>query len=472
MGGALGLWLGVVALELLARWAPAEQMHLTDVRLDALVLAFTAVVSLAAAVAFGTIPAWRASRVQPQDVLRAFGRGASATGSRLRLLQGSVVVQVALAVLLLLGSGLMLRTLSALFATNPGFRAENVITAQVSIPGATYDTPERALGFFEALLERVRTQPGIEDAALVLGLPFTDQTDSSPFDIPSRPRQQGEPERHHEARIISDGYFRTLGIPLLRGRDFDGREKANDPTLAVIDQTFAEQFFPGEDPVGKEIIGYTGSPVTIIGVAARVDRTELASAPKASAYYSYRQLPWGGWRSIAVRSAEPVPAVSAMLRSALAEIDRNVPLYDVQTMSARIESSLGPRRLALLAFGAFAALSLLLATLGVYGVMRHLTTQRTREIGIRIAVGAAPREVVGMIVRQGAAISIAGLALGVLAAFWLTGLMAGLLFGVGPRDPVAFAGAVAVLGTVAIFSSWLPARTAARVQPVIALRSE
>ena len=472
VGGALGLWLGVVALDVLGRWAPAEQMYLTEIPLDLRVLGFTALVSLATAIAFGTLPAWRASRVQPQEVLRSGPRGASAGRGRLRLLEGSVVVQVALAVVLLLGSGLMIRTLAQLFAIDPGFRAEGLTTAQVSLPRTTYDTPERTLAFYVNLLEQVRARPGVQDAALVLGLPFTQQTDSSPFDIPSRPQGPGEPERHHEARAVSDGYFEAMGIPLLRGRDFDGRERVGENIVAVIDQTFAEQFFPGEDPVGQRIIGYTGDEVTIIGVAARADRTELASEPKASAYYSYRQLPWQTGRTIVVRSDQPVGAVTSMLRAVVAELDPNVPLFDVQTMTGRIERSLGPRRLALLAFGAFAVLSLLLATLGVYGVMRYLTGQRTREIGIRIAVGAIPREVVGMIVRQGAAITFVGLAIGVLAALWLTQLMAGILFGVSPRDPIAFAGAVTVLAAVAIFSSWLPARSAARVQPVAALRSE
>jgi putative ABC transport system permease protein len=472
LGGALGLWVGVVALDALAGWGPAQQLHLTGLRLDPLVLAFTAAVSLAAAVAFGTLPALRASRVEPQAVLRNSSRGASAGAARQRLLQASVVAQVALALLLLLGSGLMVRTLATLFATDPGFDPDHVTTAQVSIPQARYNTPDLAYGFFDTLLERVRGLPGVDNAALVWGLPFTDQTDSSPFQIPARPAQPGDPERHHEARMVSEGYFSTMRIPLVRGRDFDGTERLDAPGVVIIDETFAEQFFPGEDPVGQVLLGYTGGEVTIIGVAARVDHREVGDAPKATAYYAARQQPWRGWYSVAVRSGQPVGSVAEMLRASVAAIDPNVPLYDVQTMTGRIERSLGPRRLALLAFGAFAGLSVLLATLGVYGVMRYSTNQRTREIGIRVAIGAQPADVVSMIVRQGAIMTVAGLVIGTVAAFWLTQLMAGMLFGVSPRDPLAFAGAIVLLGAAALFSSWLPARRATRVDPMQALRTE
>lgn len=471
-GGAAGFWLGSIALDLFARWGPSRQMHLDAITLDARVLAFTALASVVAAVVFGTVPTLRATRVEPQEVLRESGRGASPAASRQRLLQASVVVQVALALVLLLGSALMIRTLSSLVTADPGFDARNLTTAQVSIPSAAYDTPDRTLAFFDQLLERTRALPDVRDAALVWGLPFTGQTDSSPFDIPSRPSSPGDPERHHEARVVSDGFFRTMRIPLLRGQDFDGRESPSTPTVAVIDQTFAEQFFPGEDPVGQRITGYTGSATTIIGVVPRIDHREIGDAPKATAYYSYRQQPWGTWRSIVVRSDQPTAAVATMLRSAVGQLDANVPVYDIRTMDERIREWLGPRRLAMLALGAFAVMSLVLAALGVYGVMRYSTQQRTREIGIRVAIGAEPRRVLAMVLRQGAAMTTGGLLIGGVAAFWLSQLMAGMLFGISPRDPLSFAMAVGVLALVGLLASWIPARRATRVDPVTALRNE
>jgi putative ABC transport system permease protein len=472
LGGVAGLWLGVLALQLLERWEPAQQLYLSGIRLDTVVLGFTALVALLAAVAFGTVPALRASRVEPQQVLRESARGSTPGSGRHRLLKASVLVQVALALVLLLGSGLMIRTLSRLLASDPGFRPENLTTAQISLGGSNYSSPERRVHFFDAALERIRVLPGMQSAALVWGLPFTDQNDSSPFDIVGRPAAEGEPERHAEARVVSAGYFSTMGIPLLRGSDFDGGEELGSPVVAVIDETFAAQFFPGEDPIGSQIEGYAGEPATIIAVVGRVDHEEIGDAPKAVAYYSYRQLPWSGWRSLVVRSTQPPEAVAAMLQSAVAEIDPNVALYDLRTMDARIERSLAPRRLAMLALGGFAALSLLLATLGVYGVMRYTTNQRVHEIGIRMAVGAEPRHVVGMVIRQGMLLTALGLLVGVVGALWLTRLMSGILFAVSPHDPAVFLGATLFLAAVALLASYLPARRAARVDPMVALRSD
>jgi putative ABC transport system permease protein len=471
-GGLVGLWLGTVTLDLFARWAPAAHLGLDAIQLDPRVLAFTAVASLLAVVVFGTLPALRATKVDPQTVLRESSRAASHGIARQRLLQGSVVVQVALALVLLLGSGLMLRTLAALLETDTGFDGANVMTAQVSIPGTTYDTPDKSLAFFTELIETTRGQPGVQDAALIWGLPFSGQTDSSPFDIPARPSSPGDPQRHHEARVVSDGFFRTMRIPLASGRDFDGTESTNTPTVVIIDETFAQQFFPGEDPVGQQINGYTGQLATIIGVARNIDHREVGDAPKATGYYSYRQIPWSPWRSIVVRSEQPPVATAAMLRAIVSRIDSQVPVFDVRTMDERIREWMGPRRLAMLALGAFAVVALVLSALGVYGVMRYSTEQRTREIGIRVAVGAEPRRVLAMVLRQGASVAVVGLVVGSIGAFWLTQLMSGMLFGVSPRDPVAFAGALTVLGAVALLSSYLPARRATRVDPVTALRND
>lgn len=472
LGGLLGIGIALLILRLLNVWEPAQAMNLTGIRLDGMVLSFAAGVVVFTALAFGTVPALRAARVNPHEVLRESSRGASGGLGRSRLLRASIVVQVALALVLLLGSGLMVRTLSSLLSADPGFSPENVVTAQVSIPGTRYDTAEKALGFFDELLERVRAMPGVQSAALVWGLPFTGQNDSSPFDIPSRPAQPGDPERHAEARMVSPDYFATMRVPLLRGRDFSGEERPGSPLVTIIDQTFAEEYFPGEDPVGQQIRSYFGDIATIIGVAGRVDHDEVGDPPKAVAYYSYAHQYWSGWRSLAVRTDQPVGNVANMLRTAVADLDPNVPVYDVQTMEGRIAQSLGPRRLAMLAMGGFALLSLLLASLGVYGVMRYTTSQRTRELGIRMAMGAQSHDVVRLVVRQGMAITAIGLVIGVAAAFALSRLMAGILFGVSPHDPVSFIAAVLVLGAVALLASFIPARRATRIDPVEALRVE
>ncbi|MFO7261683.1 MAG: ABC transporter permease [bacterium] len=474
LGGMAGLWLGSLALAVVARWQPAQQMNLTDVPLDGAVLAFTAFTALLAALASGLVPALRAARVDPQRALRESGHSASAGRSRHRLLRAGSVLQVALALVLLLGSGLMVRTLSRLLAADPGFDPRNVHTAQVSIPSSVYDSPERRLAFFDALLERARALPGVEHAALIQALPFSGMNDSSPFAIIGRPTQEGDPARHAEARVVSADYFRTMGIPVLAGRVFDDTERPGTPRVVVIDRTFAEQYFPGEDPIGKQIAsGWTSmEPATIIGVVGSVDHDEVADAPKAVAYYPFRHAAHYTTYALALRSAQSIGGITNPLRAILAELDPNVPLYDVQTMEGRIERSLGPRRLAMLALAGFAALAVVLAALGIYGVMRYTTGQRTHEIGIRIAIGAQRGDVVRLVLRQGMTIVAAGLGIGLAAALVLTRTMRAVLFGVGPHDPLTFIVATALLAGVALIAIWLPARRATRVDPITALRVE
>jgi putative ABC transport system permease protein len=473
-GGTVGLWVGVLSLELLERWPPAQLWLVSHIRLDGTVLAFTGLVALATAVAFGVLPALRGARVDPGDVLSATSRGASAGRRFSRLLQANVATQLALALLLLLGSGLMIRTLARLLAADSGFEPANVVTAQISVPGTVYDSAERRLAFFDSVLERLRALPGVGDVALVWGLPFSGQNDSSPFAIPNRPAEPGDPERHAEGRMVSGGYFEAMGIPLLRGRDFDDTERPEGPFVAIVDQTFAEQFFPGADPVGQPLLHYRGgsTPSTIIGVVGRVDHDEIGDAPKAVVYHSYRQIPFQTWRSVVIRSDRPVGQMANMIRSVVSDLDPNVPVYDVQTMEGRVERSLGPQRLALLALGGFAGLSLMLSALGVYGVMRYTTTQRTREFGIRVAVGADARAVLALVLRQGVTAIAIGLAVGIPAALALTRLMRSILFGVSPHDPIVYVAATVLLTAVGLLASWLPARRAARIDPMEALRYE
>jgi predicted permease len=468
-GGGLGLWLGSLGLDLLGRWPPAAGMRLTNVALDGNVLAFTSVVTVVTMLVFGSVPALRGAHVPAQQALHESGRAASMSRRARRFLFGGVVAQVALTLVLLLGSGLMIRTLDRLLASDPGFAPANLVTAQVSIPPARYNAA-RAVGFFDELLARLRAAPGVDEAALVLGLPFAGALDSSPFEVIGRPPGEREPERHSEAATVSPGYFRAMGIPLRRGRDFDGTERAGGPIVAIIDETFADQFFPGEDPVGRTIRGYFGSDTTIIGVAGRVDHDEIGDPLKAVTYYSYRQQPWVMTRAVVVRTPLGVESAAAMLRGVVNGIDPHVPIYDVETMAGRIERSLAPRRLAMLALAVFSGLSLLLAVLGVYGVTSYTTALRTREIGIRMALGARPGMVARLIGRQGLLLAVLGTAIGTALALGATRLMHGMLFGVSPHDPVTFAAGALVLGLVTVGASLLPAVAASRVDPVRALR--
>ena len=474
VGGILGLALGSLTLNALGAWGPAADLHLSGTVLNTPVLAFTAGVTAVAAIVFGTVPAFRGARTAPESALRAEGRGASTGLAGSRLLRVGIVAQVALALVLLLGTGLMVRTLSRLLAADPGFAPAGVVVTRISIPTSRYDTPERRAAFFDDVLTRARAMPGVSSAALATSLPFSSGNDSSPFDIVGRPAQPDEPRRHAEANGVSADYFATMGIPIIRGRTFDAAARPGAPIQTVIDQTFAEQFFPGENPVGQQIVGYFGpdTPITIVGVAGRVDHDEIGDAPKALAYYAAAQQPWMTFRAVVVNSTETTAAVTSMLRAAVAEIDPAVPLEGVETMDGRIERSLGPRRLAMLALGGFSALSLLLAALGVYGVMRYTTGQRVREIGVRLALGARPGEVVAMVLRQGLVLAMSGVVIGTAAGLATTRLMETMLFGISPRDPLTFVVGGLVLMAVTALASLLPAMRAARVDPVSALRTD
>jgi putative ABC transport system permease protein len=472
LGGAVGLWLGSVTLGLIARWGPTQQ-SLEGVHLDGRAIAFTALVATAAAIAFGTLPALRAFRVDLQSVTREVSRGVAGSVGGSRLLGGSVVVQIGLALVLLIGTGLMVRSLERLLGTDVGFAPERVVSAQVALPLATYDSVAKQRAFYDAVLERLRSMPGIDAASVVWALPFSDQVrDSSPFEIVGRPMEPGGPERHAEYRVVGGDYFKTMAIPLLRGRTFDSRDDSLDPTgrAVLIDEHFARQFFPGEDPVGRQIVHARG-PATIVGVVGRVHHGQIGEPRKALSYYHYRQT-FSREMAITVRPGLDSAAASAMVRTSVHDVDPNLPLYDVATMEQRVRRSLGDRRLAIAALGGFGGLSILLAMLGTYGVMRYSTSHRTQEIGIRMALGATRGAVVAMVVREGMTMAGLGVLLGVGAALALTRMMEGMLFGIAARDPITFVVVSATVLLVSLPAALLPARRAARVEPVVALRSE
>lgn len=481
-GGLLGLYVGDAALDLVRGFAGVGVTlagtiggvvgddALAGLRLDGRILAFTVLVSLLSALAAAVVPALRVARVQPQQVLRGAGPDAAAATGRRRFLQGSVVLQLALALVLLLGSGLLVRSLERLLATDPGFQPEGVHTFQLTLPSSEYQTGAHRLAFADAFLRRLRAVPGVETVGLGWTLPFSGLTNSSPFEIIDKPYEPGMPERHADTRFASPEYFRTLRIPLLRGRGFSEADAAGSQPVVLIDEQLAGEFFPGENPIGRKI-DHAWGPVTIVGVVGSVNHGELGEPPKATVYYPYQQVPVGSMFVVA-RSSLDLPDFARTARTALGSIDPGLPIYDVRSMEERIAASLGTRELAMGVLTGFAVLSLTLAVIGIYGVMRYSVNQRTREIGIRVAVGARPGEVSALVTRQGMTLAALGLSLGLLLAFAATGLLSGLLFGISPHDPVTFVGATVLLAGSALLACWLPARRASRVDPITALRSE
>jgi putative ABC transport system permease protein len=468
LGGAVGVGLGALALRGLARWDAAQHEILRGVGLNLPVLAFTAAVTLAAGLIFGVAPAWRASRVSAHDALKeSAGRGSHGRG-RQRLLQSAVVAQLALTLVLLVGSGVMLRSLVGILAVDPGFGSENVITMQITPPGSRYGGNEERLALYERIVERVGALPGVEAAALTGTIPFSDMIlDSSPFQFVGPPPAGSDSTWHATAIPVTADVFRAFGIEMTTGRTFRDGEGASDDPVGIVDEQFARQFFPGVDPVGRRITHYGFENVLIVGVVRSVNQRELGAQYKANVYYPYRQLvfPWAG---IVVRSPMDPASVTSMVAAAVREIDTELPVYDARTLRERVAGSVGNRSLAAAVLGGFAVLALALALLGTYGVLSYSTAQRTHELGIRVAVGARPRDVVGTVVRGGAGLAALGLGIGFAVYAAVARVLESMLYGVGTRDPLVMGVGLVVLLAAALLASWLPARRAARADPVVA----
>ena len=446
LGGILGLALGMLALRVLSRWDGSEFQALRDVQLDGAVLGLTGGVTLLAGLIFGVVPAWRASRVNAQDALKANGdRGASLGAGRHRFLQIAVIAQVAMTLVLLLGSGVMVRSLARLLETDPGFRPANMVSMQISPPSTRYPAWQKRSALYQQIMERVRALPGVEAAALTASVPFSDMgLSSSPFSVPGAPPLPDGQQRHANAIPVTPEFFRTMGIPLLRGRPFTDADGPDAPRVVIVDEQLAKQYFPDEDPIGR-VINHFGAGLTIVGVASSVRQSDLGAGYKAVVYYPFYQLAFGT-AGIVVRSALSLDVIGTAVRGAVRAVDPLLPVYDVQAMPARLERSLGARRLAVTVLGGFAGLALLLAMLGTYGVLSYSTSQRTRELGIRMALGAQPGDVVTMVLRNGLVLAAIGLVVGVVVYVGIGGrVLNALLYGVGARDPMTLLVGVTVV---------------------------
>jgi predicted permease len=471
-GGLLGLAVGVAILKLLSLAGASQLPTLSSLRLDGVVLGFTAVTTILAGVLFGIIPAVRAGRVDLQEALKEGSRGASIGSGRNRLLQTGVVVQVALTLVLLLGAGLMIRSLNHLLSENPGFDPERVASMRVTVTGQRYNGRGLMTAFYDDLLARLNGTPGLAPVGFISELPFSGNNDSSPFRIMGREADPTKPALHANLHTIGGDYFKAMGIPLLKGRNFDKTDiwsPDQSTWVAIIDETLAKTYFPNEDPIGKRI--NQGPDATIIGVVGTVSQGELGEKPKSTIYYPYAQHDWYPTMYIVSRTTLPLANVVPMVRNVVASIDPNLPLFEPRMLEERIGVSLAPRRLAMTVLTGLAALSLGLAIFGLYGVISYAVSQRTTEFGIRVALGAQSTDVRQMVIGQGVRLALIGVAIGMIAAFVATQALSRLLYGVSPRDPLTFAGAAIVLSSVAVVASYLPARRATRVSPLEALRS-
>jgi predicted permease len=467
---------GVIGL-LLAQWALSGVVALgadlipraVEIGLDQVALAFSVLVTLVTGLAIGLLPALQAARVNVNETLKESSRGSTGGGQRLRA--GLLVAEVSLSLVLLISAGLFLTSFARLQRVQPGFQPEGVFAAQVVLPPQSYDR-EKLVAFYEQFYKRLTTLPGGASAALTDRVPLTGAQSPAPVAVRGRTVPPMSERPHANRHLISPGYFTTLGIPIRAGRDFNDRDSARVPHVAIVNETFARRHFPGEDPIGRSLItGMAQLPSEIVGVVADVRSTGLNTPPDADYFLPALQRP-ETFTNILVRTNVSPAAMAPAVRDALRAMDPDLPLLQPQALSTRIAATIADRKLALVLLAGFAALALVLASLGVYSVMAHLVAFRTSEIGIRMALGASPRMVLRMVLGHGRRLTLLGIALGMAGAYLVSRLMQQALFEVNPTDPIIYLAVAVMLLLVAEFASWLPARRATRIDPVIALRNE
>jgi putative ABC transport system permease protein len=442
-------------------------------KLDQSALVYTLVLSVATGVAFGIVPALQVSGSSPHATLKEGGRAVAGGlgGSRLRGLL--VVAEVALSLVLLVGASLLIKSFLSMVNEDPGFDTSRFITLRAHLPGTRYDCVHARAAMFEHLRERMAETPGVEDVAFVNLLPLSEYNSSTRIEVEGRSIAAGE-EPAVESRVISSNYFAALGLPLRSGRTFTSREMLDSVPVTIISETMARRFWPQESAIGKRIrfAGDTANPwLTIVGIAP--DSKMGIDSPKQESrlYLPYPQAPWNPM-SFVVRASGNPARLATPLRQAVWALDRDVPVFQVFTMDELRERSAWGQRLLGWVFGALAAIALVLAAVGVYGVIAHAVTQRTHEIGVRVALGAQPRDILRLVVGHGVVLAATGVALGLAGALAISRLLASLLYGVSTSDPVVFALVSVFLGSVALLASLIPARRAARVDPMVALRDE
>lgn len=472
VGAVLGLLLARWSLDALAPLAEGALPVFQDFPLDSRVFGFLLTVAVLSGIAFGIVPALQTSRGDVRDSLAETGGKTTGSGRQQLFRSTLVVLEIAVSLILLVGAGLLLRGFLNLRNTEPGLVAENVLTAHLPVPVAQLQGSTPRL--FRPTLEKIRAIPGVRSAALISMLPIQNAWTNSGFTIEGRPAPQPGQEPIAELRVASPGLFQSLGIPLLRGRDFTESDGESGTIVAIINEALARKHFPGEDPLGQRL-SLAGQSFAIVGIAGSVRQAGLDHDPLAEIYLPYSAAGTMGLLGDAVlviRTTVPPESVTDEVRAAVTSVDPGLPLYDVLTMEEVIDHSLAGRRLNLWLLSIFAGIALVLSAAGLYGVISYLVAQRTREIGVRIALGAQTRDVIGLVMRQAARLTCAGLLLGLLGAFAFTRVLESLLYGVSARDPLTYAALAAVLATVALLATWLPARRASRVDPILAIRAE
>jgi putative ABC transport system permease protein len=475
VGGGCGLLLAVWGSSLLVSLVPADVPRIHEVGVDGRMLAFTLLVSVVTGLVFGLVPAWQAARIDLNESLKEGSRG-SGTGRRENRFRGVLVIsEVALAVVLLICATLLIRSFVRLVDVKPGFNPANVLTLEVQLPNlppSRFAKKEEQASFFARLLERVRTVPGVEAASAVVTLPLTGAFESSDVILEGQAGLSAAQRPEADYTTVTEDFFRTLQIPLLKGRQFTAQDAQEAPGVIIINDALARQCWPAGDPIGQHLtVGFEKKPREIIGVVGSIKQTTLDADARPAMFLPYLQSPSSGMTVIVRTTGEPL-ALAAAVREQVRSLDQDVPVTHVQTMQQVFSASVAQARFSMLVVGLFAALALILSAIGIYGVMAYSVSRRTHEIGLRMALGARQGQVLQLVLKQGMGLALAGIAIGLFGSFVLTRLLATLLFGVGAKDPFTFIAVAVLLLVVALVACYLPARRATKVDPLVTLRYE
>jgi predicted permease len=478
-GGALGILLCLSTIQWIHLLGTKSIPRLADVGIDGRVLLFTLLLSVASGILFGLVPALRVSRLDLHSTLKDASRGSAGTsavwgrGNNLRRLL--VVAEVALSVVLLIGAGLLIRSFSRLEDVSPGFNPRGVLTFDLTMAGRRYNDQQTVSNTYRELWKGLEQSPGAILAGGVTSLPLSEAFAWTPITVEGRTPLPGEKFLNADERIVGGHYFEAMEIPLRRGRFFNEHDDTTQPVAVIVDEYMADQLWPGQDPIGKRIhiveLPSKDPWQRVVGVVGRVKQDSLDSNPRIAFYLAHTQFPTRAM-TVALRGRTDSAAMLSSTKGELRHLDPDLPMYHVRTMEQQVDESLARRRFSTLLLVILAAVALALSTIGIYGLMAYLVNQGTRELGIRIALGASQSNILSLVLRQGMALAVSGVSLGLAAAFLLTRLIRSLLFGIEQTDPLTFAGISLLLAMIALFASYIPAQRAARIDPLISLRSE
>jgi predicted permease len=477
-GGAAGLALAHAGVAMIRTLGLGEQTERFTIAIDAPVLVFSLSIALATGLVFGLLPLVSLAGGRPVEALKEGGRGNSAGLASRRLRSALVVVQTAMAVALLGVAGLLIRSYLQVQQQNPGFSSDNVLSAMIDLPKGRYPDAASQARFYERLLDEARTLPGVKSAGLVNNMPFSGNDGSGSYLVEGRDLHETTMP-HGYQQMIDEDFFKALQIPVLKGRVFDTRDTATSPAVAIVDEILAQKYFAGQDPIGKRIsVNFSSGDLsktqwmTIVGVVGTVKRDRLSEQTNKETIYAYYKQQPDFYATLALRTDRAPSALVAPLRAALRRIDPDQPVFDIRTMSERIALSLDDRRTPMLLLMLFAAVALTLSAVGIYGVLAFAVALRTGEIGVRLSLGARRRDILRLVLRDGGRLTATGLLLGLAGALGIALAMRAQLFGVGVIDPLTLFGVITMIASTAFVACWLPARRAARVSPIEALRYE